>query len=142
MATTPTGAQTQPQVHVVTASERYEGRQRAETLAGISAESVGARRLCMHLVTIPPGACGEIHLHQDHESALFILEGTAATRFGPGLAHQAIAKAGDFVYIPAGMAHQAINLSASEPVRAILARTDPNEQESVVLLSPDGDPRP
>ncbi|MFE2726696.1 cupin domain-containing protein [Kitasatospora sp. NPDC059327] len=125
----------------MTATERYEGRQRADIVAGISAESVGARRLCMHLVTIPPGARGEIHLHHDHESALFILEGTATTRYGSGLAHQAIAAAGDFVYIPAGMAHQAINLSASEPVRAVLARTDPNEQESVVLLTPDGHPR-
>ncbi|MFF7590327.1 cupin domain-containing protein [Kitasatospora purpeofusca] len=142
MAAKPTGTHTPHHVRVVTASERYEGRQRADIAAGISAESVGARRLCMHLVTIPPGARGEIHLHQDHESALFILEGSAVTSYGPGLAYQAMAEAGDFVYIPAGMAHQAVNLSATEPVRAVLARTDPSEQESVVLLTSDGHPRP
>ncbi|MFD9061487.1 cupin domain-containing protein [Kitasatospora purpeofusca] len=133
--------QTPHHVRVVTAGERYEGRQRADIVAGISAESVGARRLCMHLVTIPPGARGEVHLHQDHESALFVLAGTAVTRYGPDLAHQAVAEAGDFVYIPAGMAHQAVNLSSTEPVRAVLARTDASEQESVVLLTSDGHPR-
>ena len=41
---------------------------------------------------------------------------------------------GDFLYIPAGMPHLARNLSSSEPCRALVARTDPDEQESVVLL--------
>ena len=40
---------------------------------------------------------------------------------------------GDFVYIPAGVPHQPDNPSDAL-IRAVLARTDPNEQESVVLL--------
>jgi uncharacterized RmlC-like cupin family protein len=32
------------------------------------------------------------------------------------------------------MPHLPYNLSATEPVVAIISRTDPNEQESVVLL--------
>ena len=39
---------------------------------------------------------------------------------------------------PAGMPHLPSNLSDSEPCTAVLARTDPNEQESVVLLGGDG----
>ena len=43
------------------------------------------------------------------------------------------AKAGDYIYIPAGVPHQPYNPSDS-PCRALIARTDPHEQESVVLL--------
>ena len=44
-------------------------------------------------------------------------------------------QAGDFLYIPADLPHQPINLSKSEPALAIVSRNDPNEQESVVLWS-------
>ncbi len=46
--------------------------------------------------------------------------------------------AGDFMYIPANVPHLPINPSPTETAVAILARTDPMEQESVVLL-PDLD---
>jgi uncharacterized RmlC-like cupin family protein len=36
------------------------------------------------------------------------------------------------------MPHLPANPSDSQPCTAILARTDPNEQESVVLLDEDG----
>jgi uncharacterized RmlC-like cupin family protein len=41
-------------------------------------------------------------------------------------------RAGEYFYIPAGMPHLPVN-TGSEAATAILARTDPNEQESVVL---------
>ncbi len=43
-------------------------------------------------------------------------------------------RAGDFVYIAANVPHLPYNLSGSEPTTAVIARTDPNEQESVILL--------
>ena len=36
--------------------------------------------------------------------------------------------------VPAGVPHVAVNASNTEEAEAILSRTDPNEQESVVLL--------
>jgi uncharacterized RmlC-like cupin family protein len=54
--------------------------------------------------------------------------------YGPELEHYVEARAGDFVYIPADMPHLPFNLSDTEGAAAIGARTDPNEQESVVLL--------
>ena len=42
--------------------------------------------------------------------------------------------AGLIVYIPANVPHLPYNLSETEPCTAVIARTDPNEQESVVLL--------
>jgi uncharacterized RmlC-like cupin family protein len=46
-------------------------------------------------------------------------------------------QAGDFLYIPAGLPHQPVNLSETEPVKAIVARNDANEQENVVLYRVD-----
>ena len=54
--------------------------------------------------------------------------------YGERLEEHLTAKAGDFVYIPTGMPHLPYNLSATESCVAVIARTDPNEQESVVLL--------
>jgi uncharacterized RmlC-like cupin family protein len=54
-------------------------------------------------------------------------------RHGSKLEHVMQIKAGDFVYIPAGVPHQPYN-PTDKPVRAVIARTDPKEQESVVLL--------
>ena len=54
--------------------------------------------------------------------------------FGERLEEHLTAKAGDFVYIPTSMPHLPYNLSATESCVAVIARTDPNEQESVVLL--------
>ena len=54
--------------------------------------------------------------------------------FGANLEHHLVARAGDFLYIPANMPHLPYNLSDTENCIAIVARTDPNEQESVILL--------
>jgi uncharacterized RmlC-like cupin family protein len=54
--------------------------------------------------------------------------------YGERLQHHLIARAGDFLYIPANMPHLPYNLSDVESCVAVVARTDPNEQESVVLL--------
>ena len=43
-----------------------------------------------------------------------------------------VSEAGDFLFIPPGVPHEAINLSATEPARAIVARNDPAEQDNVV----------
>jgi uncharacterized RmlC-like cupin family protein len=113
--------------------ESYGGKQGLSYFAGISAESAGAQKLCMHIVTIPPGASARPHYHESHESAIFVLEGYSEMRHGPNLEHVMQIRAGDFCYIPAGVPHQPYN-PTDKPVRAVIARTDPNEQESVVLL--------
>lgn len=118
---------------LVQAGESYDGKQGLSYFAGISAELAGSEKLCMHIVTIPPGASARPHYHADHEFAIFVLEGYSEMRHGPNLEHVMAVKAGDFCYIPAGVPHQPYN-PTDKPVRAVIARTDPNEQESVVLL--------
>jgi uncharacterized RmlC-like cupin family protein len=111
----------------------FRGKQGLDYFAGISAESSGASGISMQLLEMPPGASSTPHYHDAHETAIFVLEGTGEMRHGPELEHVMQFGPGDFVYIPAGVPHQPYN-PCDEPVRAVLARTDPNEQESVVLL--------
>ena len=111
----------------------FRGKQELDYFSGISTESAGSTGICMHLLEMPPGAEARPHYHEAHETAIFVLEGAAEMRYGDDLEQVMRTEAGDFVYIPAGVPHQPYN-PTGKPVRAVIARTDPNEQESVVLL--------
>ncbi len=65
---------------------------------------------------------------------LYVVSGKAETFYGENLAQRVVLQAGDLQYIPAGCPHLSVNLSNTEPCVGIVARTDPNEQESVVML--------
>jgi len=104
---------------------------------GVSQKTAGAQKISMSLVIIPPGGSAHPHYHQGYETAIYILEGRVETRYGEGLKQSMTNKAGDFLYIPAGLPHQPVNLSETEPVKAIVARNDANEQENVVLYRVD-----
>jgi len=118
---------------IIRSTAGFRGKQGLDYFLGISAESAGSAGLCMHLVEIPPGASAKPHYHERHETAIYVLEGRAEMRHGMALEHVDSMSAGDFVYIPAGVPHQPYN-PTDKPVRAVVARTDPKEQESVVLL--------
>ena len=117
---------------VIAPAEPFHGKQNLDYFAGISAESAGAIGLCMHLVTIPPGGRSRPHYHKHHETAIYVLSGDAGMWYGEGLREHLTARAGQFLYIPANTPHLPYNLSDSQPCTAVLARTDPHEQESVV----------
>jgi uncharacterized RmlC-like cupin family protein len=118
---------------VIRGGTGFHGKQGLDYFAGVSAESVGAKAICMHLLEMPPGASANPHYHEAHETAIFVLEGVAEMRHGPKLEQLMRIEAGDYVYIPAGVPHQPYN-ATDRTVRAVIARTDPNEQESVVLV--------
>ena len=118
-------------VRVVRPQREVMTQQRLPYFVGISGQTTGARGLSMHLVVIPPGARAEPHSHRGHETAIYVLEGTVQTRFGPGLADSVVTGPGDFLFIPPDVPHEAINLSATEPARAIVSRNDPAEQDRV-----------
>ena len=106
-------------------------RQRLPYFLGISGQSVGAQGLSMHMVVIPPGARAEPHSHVGYETGIYVLEGRVLTRWGARLEHETVSEAGDFLFVPPGVPHEAINLSATEPARAIVARNDPAEQDKI-----------
>jgi uncharacterized RmlC-like cupin family protein len=115
------------------AGELYAGKQGFNYATGISAESAGAKRICMVLLTIQPGDRAKAHMHADHETAIYVLSGESVMWYGDRLEHCTVAREGDMVYIPAGVPHLPANVS-DKPCVAVIARTDPSEQESVVLL--------
>lgn len=112
----------------------HAGKQGFNYFTGIAAETVGSQRLCMHLLNIPPGGRAQPHRHDQHETAIYVLSGEAGMWYGDDLREHVITKAGDFVYIPAGVPHLPYNRSQTDPCLAIVARTDPSEQESVQLV--------
>jgi uncharacterized RmlC-like cupin family protein len=122
-----------PTCRIVRPGSTYAGKQGLNYFQGIAAETVGSTGICLHLLTIPPGARAKAHLHEAHETAIYVLSGEVHTWFGDRLEEHVIVKAGDMFYIPAGVPHLPANLS-DEPSTAVIARTDPSEQESVVLL--------
>lgn len=111
----------------------YAGKQGFSYFEGVAAETVGATGICMHLLTIPPGGRAKAHKHATHETAIYIVAGDSVMFWGDRLQHRMEAGAGDIVYIPADMPHLPFNEGAV-PCLAVIARTDPHEQESVVLL--------
>lgn len=111
--------------------------QRLPNYVGISGATAGATGISMNMVIIPPSAAAEPHFHKGFETAIYLLQGRVETRFGPRLSESVINEKGDFVFIPAGVPHQPRNLSDTEPAIAIVARNDPNEQESVQAYDPE-----
>ncbi len=116
--------------------ETFISKQQLPNFEGISAQTAGTKHLCMHLVVIPPGGKAIAHYHNGYETTIYIVKGCAETKYGENLEHSSINEAGDFLFIPANLPHQPVNLSETEEVIAVVARNDPNEQESVVIYNP------
>ena len=119
---------------VVRAGESYRGKQGLNYTPGVSAESVGSRAIWLGSVTLPArGGRTKAHLHEDHETALYLLSGGPVELWtGEQLEHREDAHPGNYIYIPAGVPHVAVNRTGTA-AEFVAARTDPNEQESVVM---------
>ena len=101
----------QPDCRLIRAGETYAGKQGLTYAAGISAESAGARGICMMLLTIEPGQRARAHLHENHETAIYVLSGESVMWYGERLERRMTVAAGDMLYIPAGMPHLPANVS-------------------------------
>ncbi len=99
---------------------------------GLSAKNVGAKKLSMNVATIPPGGVAYAHVHVDFEVMLYILQGRVRHEYGPGCGRAIDNAAGDFIFIEPGVPHEVVNLSDSEPVIAVVARSDASEWEHIV----------
>ena len=131
---------TEPQLRAIRPDREVMTRQRLPYFIGVSGQTVGADGISMHMVVIPPGARSEPHSHRGYETAIYVLEGRVETRYGRRLEHSVISEAGDFLFVPPGIPHEAINLSQTEPARAIVARNDPAEQDKVDPYDPAANP--
>ena len=129
-------AENAEEIVTVRPAEATMTKQQLPNFVGISSASAGTKHLSLNLVVIPPGGAAQPHFHRGYETAIYVLEGRVETRHGSGLRKSVIHQAGDFIFIPADVPHQPVNLSTTEPARALVARNDPNEQESVVIYDP------
>ncbi len=121
-------------VIIIRSGGSYDGRPGMSLATDVSSRSAGSQALCLHLVTIPPGTRGVPHIHEGHESAIYTVSGETEVWHGEGLMQRTVVRAGDFMYVPPGIPHLPVNRSDVMTV-AVVARTDPQEQESVVTMS-------
>ena len=134
-------AVSKPTVTAVRPDREVLTLQRLPYFIGISGATAGATGLSMHLVVIPPGARSAPHIHQEHEAAIYVLQGRVQTFYGPDLIDSVITEAGDFLFIPPNVPHVAVNLSTTEAARAIVSRNVAAEQDKIRPYAiPEGDP--
>jgi uncharacterized RmlC-like cupin family protein len=100
--------------------------------SGLSSKNVGARQLSMNVATIPPGGIAYAHIHDGFEVMLYILDGRVRHAYGDGLGLTIDNEAGDFIFIEPGVPHEVYNLSETEPVVAVVARSDADEWERII----------
>ena len=62
---------------VVKAGAEHRVKQGADYQPGVSAETVGSQVIWLGLMTLPPGARTEAHVHEHHETALYMMSGDA-----------------------------------------------------------------
>ena len=100
--------------------------------AGLSAKNVGSKKLSMNLATVPGGGVAYAHIHVDFEVMLYILEGRVRHIYGTDLEHTTENEAGDFIFIEPGVPHEVFNLSDSDPVVVVVARSDASEWDNII----------
>ena len=136
MAVEPVVEPAAPAVRAVRPEREILTAQRLPYFVGLSGDTVGATGLSRHLVVIPPGARAQPHRHVGHETGIYVLEGRVLTRWGARLEHEVVSEAGEFLFIPPGMPHEAVNLSDTQAARAVVARNHPSEQDQVEPWQP------
>jgi uncharacterized RmlC-like cupin family protein len=130
------------EIVVIRPTDTTQTKQGLPNFKGISGQNAGAKAISMNKVVIPPGGAAKAHRHKGYETVIYLIKGRVKTLYGEGLKKSVVNEAGDFLYIPADLPHKPINLSDTESAEAIVARTDPNEQESVEhVAEPAADPQ-
>lgn len=118
---------------VIRSTQCYQGERGAGLTPPDGRGTAGARRLCLHVVMIPPGARGTAHYHEGCERTVYTVSGETEVWHGTGLVRRTVARAGDVMYIPAGVPHLAVNRGDVTAI-AVVARTDRAERNSVIVV--------
>jgi uncharacterized RmlC-like cupin family protein len=118
---------------VVKAAPEQRVQQGSDYRAGISAETTGSQVIWLGLMALPPGGRTKAHVHETHETALYMMSGDALELWtGDELEHCEAVRPGDFVYIPANVLHVAVNRGTA-PAIFVGSRNEATAQESMVL---------
>ncbi len=99
---------------------------------GMSEKNVGSTQLSMNVATIPPGGVARAHIHDGFDLMLYIVAGRVRHEYGVGCRKVLENAAGDFIYIEPGVPHEVFNLSDTEPVVAVVARSSADEWDKII----------
>ena len=94
---------------------------------GVSGERSGSTHVFMTHQKLPPSMRSTPHFHTNCETAMYILKGPLAMRYGAKLEHQHDVNTGDYLFIPQNAIHQIVNLSADEEGEVVLCRNASEE---------------
>jgi uncharacterized RmlC-like cupin family protein len=111
--------------------ETFVAKQKIPYYLGVSGTTAGATSLSLNLLVVPARSKAEAHTHSDFESAIYVISGKAVHHWGDKLQYSMETNAGDFLFIAPGVPHYPEN-PYDEPVVAVVARNDPEEQEHVI----------
>jgi len=118
---------------VVKGASGYRVEQGSDYQPGVSAKAVGSRVLWLGLMTLPPGARTKAHVHEHHETALYMMSGDLLELWtGDDLEHCDSVRPGDYIYIPTNVLHVAVNRGAT-PAVFMGCRNEATAQESLVM---------
>ena len=120
-------------VTVVTPDKTYVGKQGFTYFAGASAETVGAEKICMNVLPMPPGIVAKAHYHNGIETIAYMLDGECAVYYGDDLAERVLVRQGEQSFVPADMPHAPRNESG-KPCTWLVVHSSGSDQDGIVLL--------
>lgn len=120
-------------VRVIRPGQTYVGKQGFVYGAGVSADTTGAKQLCMNVLPMPAGARAKVHYHCGIETIAYLLEGECTVCYGESVEHRAIMHAGDQMYLPPDVPHAPCNESGA-PCTWLVVHSSGSDQEGIVLL--------
>ena len=120
-------------VQVVKPGQTYVGKQGFTYGAGVSARTVGAQKVCMNVLPMPPGARAKVHYHKGIETIAYLLDGECAVYYGDKLERRVVVNAGDHVFCPADVPHAPSNESG-KPCTWLVVHSSGSDQDGIVLL--------
>jgi uncharacterized RmlC-like cupin family protein len=85
-------------VQLIKPGQTYVGKQGFSYGAGASTETVGAKKVCLNVLPVPPGAKAKVHYHKGIETIAYLLEGECSVYYGDELEYRVMVHAGDQIY--------------------------------------------
>ncbi|WP_439565969.1 cupin domain-containing protein [Microcella sp.] len=95
-------------------------------VSGVSAQHTPATKIWFGQVSNEPGYRSLPHHHGEAETGGYVLRGTARIYFGPDYTRWTDMNAGDWVFVPPHMPHVEANMSTTEELVWLTARTPEN----------------
>ena len=122
-----------PEAAVISPGKTYVGKQGITYGAGASAETVGAKGVCMNVMPMPPGAVAKVHYHKGIETIAYMLSGECVVYYGDRLSKSFVVKEGEQCYLAADVPHAPRNESEN-PCTWIVVHSSGSDQAGIVML--------